>query len=94
MPGTIDRAGAVLRGAADGEERREAARLMGRVSSEAKAAAARENGLLSRSEGRPPAPLTDYECTCGGGDTMTPEAHKTTCPRGRAIRRRAKAGKL
>ena len=76
---------------ADPEARREAARLMGRATSERKAAAVRENGKLSKSEGRPMVPLSDYACTCGRGDSLE---HKTTCPRGRAIRRRIAAGKL
>ncbi len=36
--------------------------------------------------------MTAITCTCGRGDAL--EGHPTTCPRGRAIRRRQKAGKL
>lgn len=72
--------------------RQEGARVMGGARSERKAQAARENGAKSTSEGRPPWPLEAYACTCGAGDVV--ERHRTTCPRGRAIRRRQKAGKL
>jgi hypothetical protein len=39
-----------------------------------------------------PRPLLELACTCGGGAVLTVEAHKTTCARGRAIRRRVAAG--
>jgi hypothetical protein len=33
-------------------------------------------------------------CLCSGGDSLEPLAHKTTCPRGRLLRQRARnAGK-
>lgn len=84
--------GAKLRNA-DAGARSEAARLMGSVSTEAKAAAARANGAKAPAgPGRNPKPLADYVCTCGAGNAI--DGHKTTCPRGQAIRRRMKAGTL
>jgi hypothetical protein len=65
----------------------EAARALGRIRTEKKAAAARENGR--RYGGRPLKPLAQIPCDCGAGEA--PE-HKSTCPRGRTIRRRRKLG--
>ena len=104
------------------EVRREAARLMGRVSSPAKKRSSRENGKKGartsddftpeirakmsaaqrqawekrRAEGTTrtgpaPKPLSEFPCTCGGGDSLN---HGSRCPRGRTIRRRQKAGTL
>jgi hypothetical protein len=39
-----------------------------------------------------PRPLLELACSCGGGGVLAVEAHKTTCPRGRALRRRVAAG--
>lgn len=78
---------------ADEEQRREAARMMGRARSEAKAEAARRNSLLSIGKGgRPTKPLSEIACKCGVGDAL--EGHKWDCPRGQAIKRRKKAGDL
>jgi hypothetical protein len=64
---------------------------MGRARTPAKVAAARENGRKAPpGPGRTPKPLEEFACTCGGSGLD----HKTTCPRGRAIWRRRKAGKL
>jgi len=63
----------------------EAARAMGSVKSEQKAAAARENG---KKGGAPLKPLETIPCTCGGQGLE----HKTTCPRGIRIRVRQKKG--
>ncbi|MES2462250.1 MAG: hypothetical protein V4671_16815 [Armatimonadota bacterium] len=41
-------------------------------------------------QGRAATPLEEIPCTCGGEGLN----HKSTCPRGRAIRRRQKAGEL
>jgi hypothetical protein len=32
----------------------------------------------------------DLPCVCTGGDSLEPMAHKTTCPRGRLLRQRAR----
>ena len=67
------------------EARREAARLLGRARSEAKARAVRENGKLGGGQFKR---LEDIPCNCGGEGFD----HKSTCPRGRTIRRRRKLG--
>ena len=87
-------AGATLREAgADEAARREAARLLGRSTSERKRAAVAANGRKAPpGPGRPFRPLESFPCTCGAGAAI--EGHKTTCPRGLAIRRRRKAGLL
>jgi hypothetical protein len=63
----------------------EAARALGRIKSEKKSAAARENG---KAGGRPLKSLASIPCTCGGEGLD----HKSTCPRGRRIRTRRRAG--
>jgi hypothetical protein len=58
------------------------------VNSPAQQEAARKNGAKG---GRPAGsvkPLADFACTCGGEGLD----HKTSCPRGRAIRRRQTQG--
>lgn len=78
---------------ASAEERRAAAALMGRARTPAKIAASRRNALLGAEKGgRPLKPLADIECACGVGDAL--EGHNWACPRGQAIKRRRKAGKL
>jgi len=72
------------------EEIRRALGVIGSIKTEKKAEASRANGRLYG--GRPPRPLAEIPCTCGRGDAL--EGHPTTCPRGRALRRRQKAGKL
>ena len=72
------------------EEIRRALSYIGSIKTPKKAAASRRNGQLYG--GRPVKPLSEIACTCGRGDTL--EGHPTTCPRGRAIRRRQKAGTL
>jgi hypothetical protein len=67
------------------EQRREYARELGSVRSERKAQAARENG---KKGGRQIKPLETIACTCGGEGLE----HRSTCPRGRAIRYRRKKG--
>jgi hypothetical protein len=65
-----------------------AARAMRAINSPAQQAASRENGTKG---GRPRGsvkPLSELQCTCGGEGLD----HKTTCPRGRAIRRRQAQG--
>ena len=72
---------------------KQAGRIMQKVRSPKKAAAARENG---KAGGRPVGsvkPLLEIPCNCKGGDSLTVEAHPTSCPRGRAIRRRIKENK-
>jgi hypothetical protein len=44
--------------------------------------------INSQSGGRPLKPLEETPCNCSGGTDFRPEAHPTTCPRGRAIRYR------
>jgi hypothetical protein len=80
------RAGADLR-SPDAEARKQAARLLGKASTPAKVAAARENIKLAPK--KPLKRLADIPCTCGAGDSLE---HKSTCARGRTIRRRRKLG--
>lgn len=69
----------------------EAARMLGSIRTEAKAAASRANGRkASPGPGRTPRPLSEYGCTCGAEDDAY---HRATCPRGAAYRRRQKAGR-
>ena len=71
----------------------EIAGFLGSIKTPKKAASSRENG---KAGGRPAGsvkPLLEIPCNCNGGDTLAPEAHPTTCPRGRAIRRRIKENK-
>lgn len=76
---------------AEAAARRIAARVLGSAKSERKAATSRANGRLAPpGPGRPPRPLLTFPCTCGRGPAL--EGHPTTCKRGRAIRRRQKAG--
>lgn len=72
------------------EQISEAARLMGAITTERKRASSAANGWLVRNPGRKLAPLETLDCTCGG-DGLD---HRSYCPRGRAIRRRQKAGIL
>jgi hypothetical protein len=61
--------------------------VIGARTSLAKAATSRENG---RRGGRPRGtgkPLAEISCNCGA---VADDAHKATCPRGRAFRRRQK----
>ena len=75
------------------EQRRQAASDMGSASTDAKRDAARENGKKAPpGPGRTPRPISEIRCTCGAGESL--EGHPTTCPRGLAISRRKKAGKL
>ena len=79
------RPGADLR-SPDAEARKQAARLLGKASTPAKAAAARENIKLAPK--KPFKPLETIPCNCGGVGLD----HKSTCARGRTIRRRRKLG--
>jgi len=71
------------------EEIRRTLSYIGSIKTAKKAEASRQNGRLHG--GRPLQPLAEIPCTCGAGESLT---HKSTCARGRAIRRRQKAGKL
>jgi hypothetical protein len=62
-----------------------AARALGRIRTEKKAAASRENGKLGGGQTKR---LADIPCSCGEGVTE----HKSTCRRGIAIRYRTKKG--
>jgi hypothetical protein len=70
----------------------EAGRMLGSISTERKAAAARENAAKRRTFAGPPTkdPLT-LPCTCGAGnENEVGTGHKTTCPRGRLLYQRDK----
>lgn len=78
-------------GSSNEEARRDAARLLGMFTSEREKAHSAANGRLAPpGPGRTPLPLEQIRCTCGG-DGLD---HKSTCPRGQAIRRRRNAGTL
>lgn len=62
---------------------------IGQRKTKAKREAAVKNGQRG---GRPLKDWRELPCTCGRGDSD--ELHPTTCPRGRAQRRRMKAGTL
>lgn len=64
----------------------EAARALGRIRTEKKAKSSRENG---KKDGGQIKPLATIPCNCGAGESLE---HKSTCPRGRTIRRRRKVG--
>ncbi len=83
----VNSSGAALRGE-DEEARREAARRLGAARTPRKAASSSENLARARSL-RGFKPLADIPCTCGAGDSLE---HRSTCPRGRTIRRRRKLG--
>ena len=76
------------------EARRNAASILGKISSPRKQATSQANGKLG---GRPARPLAEIPCTCGAGETVLDAAgkpaHKSTCPRGRILRLRLKEGK-
>lgn len=63
----------------------EAARALGSIRTEKKAASSRENG---KKGGRPFLPLEAIPCNCGGEGLN----HKSTCQRGKAIRYRQRKG--
>lgn len=67
---------------------RKALGYIGSIKTAKKSAASAENGKLG---GRPQKPLSEIPCTCGAGESLQ---HGSLCPRGRAIRRRQKAGEL
>ena len=79
------------------DARKEAARLMGSIKTEKKAAAARANGFkpghpsFVKNPGAKLKALYSLPCTCTAGDTT--EGHKWDCPRGQAIKRRLKEGR-
>jgi hypothetical protein len=75
------------------EARKEAARLMGSARTPAKTEAAKRNAPINGLKGgRPQKPLAEIPCRCEAGDAL--EGHRWNCPRGQAIKRRQKAGKL
>jgi len=77
------------------EGRSEAARKMGRARTAKKIEVALQNLEKARANlknpGRKPWPLSRFACTCGAGESL--EGHAATCPRGKAIKRRQKAGR-
>ncbi len=54
-----------------------------------RSAASRQNAAKA-AEARRKNPL-DLPCICEGGESLEPTAHKTTCPRGRLLRQRARS---
>lgn len=62
--------------------------LLGKRTSAKKAAAVRMNGAATRFQAKP---LAELDCNC---DALADDAHKATCPRGRAYRRRQKQGTI
>jgi hypothetical protein len=71
------------------ETNSDAARRLGSIRTEKKAAAARETGRkYGHLGGRPLKPLSEIACNCGGVGLD----HKASCLRGQAIRRRQKKG--
>lgn len=86
-----EKPGESLRGG-DADARSEAARLMGSVKSDKKAAAARINAQKTY---KPMKLLADIVCTCertAGDVGLPPFQHKSTCLRGRAIKYRTAKG--
>ena len=63
----------------------EAGRILRRMNTDKQRKASAANGKRG---GRPQKPLAEMPCTCGRSDA---EGHPTSCPRGLAIRRRAKS---
>jgi len=83
--------GALSAAVSSDEQRRAAAALMGSATSERKKQTSAANGRKAPpGPGRTPKPLEAFPCTCGGSGLD----HKSTCPRGQAIRRRQKASRL
>lgn len=68
------------------DEVRKALGYIGSIRTAKKAASSRRNGQLYG--GRPTLPLAEIPCTCGAGSEGEAVTHKSTCPRGRAIKRR------
>jgi len=68
------------------EEVRRALGYIGSIKTPKKAASSRENGKKGGSQLKQ---LDTILCNCGAGDSLE---HKSTCPRGRTIRRRRKLG--
>lgn len=71
----------------------EGGRLLGSISTEKKAAAARRNQALRRTYGGPQRKdALGLACTCGAGteavETLPGQRHKTTCPRGKLLYKR------
>lgn len=74
------------------DQKRKAAAALGSIRSEKKAASSAKNGALAPpGPGRSPAPLFSLACSCGAGDVT--EGHKTSCPRGQAVKRRQREGR-
>jgi hypothetical protein len=63
----------------------EASQVLNQIRTEKRAAASRENG---KKGGPPLKPLESIPCNCGGERLE----HRSTCPRGRRIRTRRRAG--
>ncbi len=61
---------------------------IGSKRTEAKSRASRLNAAKGAQARRKDA--AQVACLCHGGDSLEPMAHKTTCPRGRLLRQRAR----
>jgi hypothetical protein len=85
-----------LKSAVTEEDKRVAASVLGSVRTEKKRAATQENMRLLRERGlawvKPLTPLSEIRCTCDAGESL--EGHRWDCPRGQAIKRRRKEGRL
>ena len=77
----------------DTDARKQAAALLGSVTTPRKAASSAANGKLG---GKRMTPMREIACTCEAGDvTVNADGkplHPTTCPRGRVIRYRLSKG--
>jgi hypothetical protein len=77
----------------DDEAKREAARLLGSITTERKRASSAANIAKARNMNGPPLKkLSEIACTCTAGDASEHTAHRSYCLRGAAVRRRQKKG--
>lgn len=79
------------------EAKREAARLMGSISTPKKAASSKANGFkpgnsCGKNQGRKHKQLSEFVCICDLPEDAL-EGHRWDCMRGQAIKRRIKEGR-